>query len=458
MKYTVAALLTLPLLASCHDDNEAKGNGSPTISAEGVSSALLGDSIRFTVNCADKDGIALSTLKAELCYGDEVVNSQTLRTKTDGDYDVELYAPYYKDIPDGTAQIRLTLQNTRLEKTVKNTYVEISRPMYEYVDLMASDGKTYRLTPDADNPYMFRTLVTSTTRNINGYIQTPEAGTDNNAQTFGLGTNGVTQEVQDNISFASSAAGTFEVWFDVKTYEYGPQSDIPVIELKDEDEANVYVGELTQNGVYEISGSDEFAKDSWYYDPDFFTRNEDGTFTFLALSGMYTIKADFTNGGFKIWAMADKYDTATMAEDGSGALWIIGSDCIGKPGYSQISGEGWWTDTDHALCMAEIKSKVYKITLTIGKQLKADGSEVNFKFYGQAGWDIEFKGTAGTYCISTDSDIFGVGDGTTEYQGGSDNGNIYLKNGVALTEGDTYVLTVDLTSGTANGKLTVAKQ
>ena len=51
-----------------------------------------------------------------------------------------------------------------------------------------------------------------------------------------------------------------------------------------------------------------------------------------------------------------------------------------------------------------------------------------------------------------------MGDGTTEYQGGHDDGNIYLRPDVTLTDGDTYVFTVDLTEGTDKGKLIVEKK
>lgn len=451
------ALFFLPLLSSCSDD-EKEGEGSPVIVAENLQPAMFGDSITLKVNCSDEAGIPLSTLKAQLCYGDEVVNNVTLRTKTEGEYTVKLYAPFYKNVPDGEAEVRLTLQNIRLAISTQTVTVDLSRPHYEYITLMASDGNQYRLTPDASDPYLFKGTVTSSSRNVTGYILTPSTGTDNVPQTFGQGTEGVTQGVTDNLTFSSTSAGTFDVWFNVLTYEFGPQSDIPVITLTDADGANVYVGEFTQNAVYEITGSDKFAEDSWYYDPDFFQKNADGTFTFLPMSGMYTLKADFTNGGFRVWQMADTENTATLSADGSGALWVIGSDCICKPTYAQISGQGWWTDTDHALCLAPIKDKVYQITLTIGKQLQADGSNLNFKFFGQAGWGIEFKGSGGTYYLTTDSNIFAVGDGTTEYQGGHDDGNIYLRPGVTLTDGDTYVFTVDLTAGTDKGKLIVEKK
>ena len=94
---------------------------------------------------------------------------------------------------------------------------------------------------------------------------------------------------------------------------------------------------------------------------------------------------------------------------------------------------------------------MYQITLTVGEQLSA--TDVNFKFFGQPNWGTEFKGNGGDYSLTSDSEIFGVGDGN----GGHDNGNIYLKDGAVLKDGETYIFTVDLTAGCANGKLTVKK-
>ena len=149
-----------------------------------------------------------------------------------------------------------------------------------------------------------------------------------------------------------------------------------------------------------------------------------------------------------------------LADDGSGALWIIGSDGIAKPNYSFIKGQSWWTDTDHALCMSQISPKVYQVTLTIGKQL--DPANVNFKFFGQAGWGTEFKGTSGDHHISTSSALFVVGDGKEHDVSGTsvklDDGNIYLVSPNKVKAGETYVFTVNLTGGCANAVLTVQKK
>ena len=143
-------------------------------------------------------------------------------------------------------------------------------------------------------------------------------------------------------------------------------------------------------------------------------------------------------------------DPMKLNADGTGAVWIIGNEGINKPTWDAVN-HGWWTGTASDVCLTPIKDKVYQITLTVGKQLRA--SDVNFKFFGQPDWGTEFHGKDGDYVLTTDSEIFGVGDGNSH-----DNGNIYLKDGASLNDGETYVLTIDLSSGTATGVLTVVKK
>jgi hypothetical protein len=461
LKYFSIVLLAVLCMSGCKDDDDNGGDGSPVITVSDVSPAMFGDSITVKVNCKDEGGVPLSTLKAALNYSNEQVQTVTIRTKTEGDYTFRMFVPFCKNVPDGSAQLKFTLQNIHLTKSEQTVDLPLTRPHFAYLTLKANDGTNYKLTPSATNPFLFTGTVTSLTKTVNGYVVAP-AQPNGKEITFGEASTGITTGVTDNIPFTNTRKGQFEVTFNTLTFEYSPvydpETSAQEIELKDADKANVYVGTFTQGRNYEFVGSDKFATDSWFYDPDFFTKNGDGTFRFNAATGVYTIQADFKFSGFVIWAMADTTNPLTLGADGSGAVWIIGSDCLNKPVYDRIKGEGWWTGVSHDVCLAQISSRVYQITLTVGKQLKADGKEINFKFFGQPDWGIEFKGTAADFHLTTDSPIFAVGDGETEYQGGKDDGNIYLRNGVTLKDGDTYVFTIDLTSGTANGILKIVKK
>ena len=213
------------------------------------------------------------------------------------------------------------------------------------------------------------------------------------------------------------------------------------------EEVYTYQGMLTQGQSYTVSGSNQMTGADWYCDADFFTRNSDGTFTFKAISGNYEVMADFGQKCFRVFPIVNGAP-ATYQSDGTGAIWIIGNDGIGKPSYT-ANGQGWQTGVSHNMCMAQVKSKVYQISLTVGKELNKNS--VNFKLFHQAGWGGEFDGKSGSsYRITTNSSQFLIGDGTN----GKDNGNIYLRDGQTLTDGDTYVIKVDC-SNPKNAVLTI---
>lgn len=190
----------------------------------------------------------------------------------------------------------------------------------------------------------------------------------------------------------------------------------------------------------------------WFVDYDFFQANNDGTYTFIAASGRYSIKAYSEYKYLQAYPATEEDKPASLQDDGTGAIWAIGSECINKPTLADANNKSWWTDPDWDQCLAPIGGKKYRITLTVGQQLAATG--LNFKFFGQPNWGVEFKGKDNTHLLTCESDIIGVGTGDD----GHDNGNLYLKDGAVLTDGDTYVFTIDLSAGIKNGVLTVEKK
>lgn len=217
------------------------------------------------------------------------------------------------------------------------------------------------------------------------------------------------------------------------------------------DDNNVYIykGELTTGTSYAVGGRTETCSADWYCDPDFFVRNSNGTYTFKAVTGNYEVIADFNNSAFRVFPIANG-EPQTYNADGTGAVWAIGGDGIGKPSYTS-NAQNWQTGVMHNMCMAEVSPKVYQLTMTVGKELSA--TNVNFKFFHQAGWGGEFGGTSGsTYRVTTNSSVFFIGDGTNWH----DSGNIYLREGQTLTDGDTYVFRLNC-SDPQNAVLSISK-
>ena len=207
----------------------------------------------------------------------------------------------------------------------------------------------------------------------------------------------------------------------------------PVSEASMTDDGNYEaVVNLTQDGEFQVSGYSENFSD-WTIDPDFIEMtSESGTFRFLPVDGMYKITMDMTNKFFKFEAMKSSTELATLNEDGTGAVWLIGSTCVGKPTISQGAS---WNPENGGLCLAQIEPGVHQITLVAGVQLTT--SDIDFKFFHQKTWGGEFGG--GT--ITTDSPLITIGES---------DGNIHLADGVTLEAGGVYRFTVDLTNTTVD--------
>ena len=264
---------------------------------------------------------------------------------------------------------------------------------------------------------------------------------------FGWNGSAVALGQSGNIDFQTESSGEVEVTFNTRDYTYGPNEEIAVAALLFSESDNVMTREMVQGRQYTIGG---IVGSDWFIDNDYFEQNEDDTYTFTAMSGTYTLTAYAGYSFLQVYA-GTKDAPLTIQPDGTGGLWVIGGEGINKPFVSSGNNRGWWTGTEWDQAVAPIRDKVYQLTLTVGKQLNPN--DINFKFFGQPDWGVEFKGDGSDYSLVCASDIFGVGDGN-----GHDNGNIYLKDGAVLNDGDTFVFTIDLTKGIAAGVLTVEKK
>lgn len=191
--------------------------------------------------------------------------------------------------------------------------------------------------------------------------------------------------------------------------------------------ANVH---LAQGQAIAVKGIDDLA--SWTLDPDFFTED----FKFVPVDGFYKVTAQMDKKFFLVERLNEDGSYATLGADGTGAVWMIGDSCFGKP---EIFSAGW--NTDLGLCLAEVSPKVFQITFVAGTQLSA--SSMNVKLFHQKGWGGEFGG--GAYA-SVESDLLTVGEG---------DGNIHLAKNLEV--GAPYRFTLDLTGGVSAAVLKFEK-
>ncbi|SKB90944.1 protein of unknown function [Parapedobacter luteus] len=421
---------------------EQKAPGNPVINIKTeFSSAYFGDSLQFTVGVSDEARIPLSTLKAHLYYSDELVSETVIRTKTEGDYTGKIYIPYYAHVPNGTATLKLVLQNINFTTREETLELPVERPDYPYLTLIAEDTE-YRM--ERTGLYTYAAATTFPAK-VNGYIKTPAYGDNGNELTFGWEEHTIKEGSINNIPFSNAFSGDYTIMFNTLNYEASPFIIAYAINqtVMDRVDDNMYRVDLALNREEQvvIDGFDDL--DAWWFDPDFFTRDASGNLLFQAKSGNYRISADFNHEYFIVEALTGT-NLSTLQADGSGAVWVIGEG-IGKPSIA-TNAVGW--TTEKALCMAPVADKIYQITVVAGTTVSA--SDINFKFFHQKGWGGEFTNAA----LSTTSDLIFVGDGSN----GRDPGNLGITEGQTLETGATYVFTLDLTGGNDNGVLTVEKK
>lgn len=440
MKYIKYALITLAGIASmtsCNDDEWKVGNPQMGVKTD-LGSACFGDSLRFTINASDAE-VPLSTLKAQLYFGEELVSEDVIRTKENGkDYEGAIYVPYLANIPDGRATLILTLQNINFTKNALEYEVMVTHPDYPSLTFVAEDGTEYVMEKQEKYVYSFNARLP---QELKGYIKTPGYGENGNSLTFGYANNAITVGGESPIPFSNANPGKYTVSFNTYTFEGSPFTKLMFNDTRFEstDDSHAMADmKLTQGQTIVPAGFPNYS--DWWIDPDFFKKEDDGTLTFLPASGSYRVIADLQKQYFRVYLLNGN-DPATLGSDGSGAVWVIGTN-VGKPSVG--SNEVGWT-TENALCMAPLGGNRYQLTLVGGQTVSTDA--INFKFFHQMGWGGEFGGDA----LTSTSDVVKVGTG----EDGHDNGNLYLAEGKTLEANHVYVFTVDLSAGISSGVLSV---
>ncbi|MCD7936968.1 MAG: DUF5125 domain-containing protein [Tannerellaceae bacterium] len=441
---TVWAILSVVLFA-CDDDDDVNP-GNPVIAdIESAASAHFGDSISFSAHVAD-DQVPLSTLKAYLYYGEEVVQEVVIRTKTAGTYTGKIFAPFYANIPNGTATLRFALQNINMTISNVDKDIALSRPDFPYLTLETQDGEEYRM----ERTSLYNYAVTAVfPQELKAFIHAPKVGENGSPITFGWLSGKIQEDAESWIPFSSEEDGEYTVHFNTQTYAAGPFITLTFageeMVMTDTDMYMVDVN-LKQNEEIEVTGIPR--REEWWIDPDFFKETEDGNFIFQPADGKYRVWADFKLKYFKVEAL-DGDNLATLKDNGTGALWLLG-DGAGKPSISNAPGWGG----NEGLLIPSIGDKKFRISFVAGETISI--SEINFKFFFQKGWGGEFTNAT----LTTNSDIVFIGDGSGE-DGDPlkrDPGNLGLVDGKPLTAGKTYVFTIDLSAGNNNGVLIVEEK
>lgn len=441
LKYIALSLLAAACTTACKDDPELLTTdvGPEMTAVSSDASGVFGGKVGFEATMTDR--YALSTLKAQIFFDDEMVAEEVIRTKENGTYSGTVTLPFYKNVPDGEATLRLVGQNVRFGQTFVERPLAASRPKPDHLVFVLGEQE-YRMEPTGvDYEYA---VTADFPQKPQGYITTPDLDGQGSVVTFGYSSEqgGIVSDSTEPIPFANSNAGEFTVTFNLKSFEGSPFIKLlfndAEMTMVDNDNYSI-VTTLTQNQTYTLTGVSDFA--DWDIDRDFFERADASNpkaLTFLPMSGMYKVTANFKHSYLRIEAMKSATELATLNEDGSGAIWAIGGMSVGKPTLKNAAS---WSPEQGGMCLARVADKKYQLTFVAGVSI--DASSFDFKFFHQKTWGGEFGGDD----ILTASDLVKI----------SDSGNLGLAEGKTLDMGGIYRFTVDISGGNTAAVLTVEK-
>lgn len=424
-KISATVLAGVMALASCQQEPVLRlTEVGPEMNVTSCTEATyMGADIKFSVSINDDD-FALSTLKAWLYYDETKVGDLTIRTKENGIYEGSIQAPLYKEIPDGTATLVFASQNVGMGLSYDTLSVELKRPDFDELTLKAEDGQTYRMvkvantTDDKSDDYKYE-VSGEFPEMLKSVIVTPAINDEGETITLGWDGSALVAGNETAIPFTAGLAGQYTISVDLWSLTALPLGATNIVTVEEYKQGQV------------VDFGDVVDLNNWTVDYDYLAVNDEFTeVTFRAVDGLYKFEYDVENQYVKVFPMKDNETHLILAEDGSGAPYVIGQN-FGKP----VIGPSWNT-TEGAYPMAQISDKVYQFTLSVPKQLAL--SEARFKFYSEMGWGGEFK--AANY---TKVDIPG-------FSMDAESGDI---SAVDVKAGKSYKFTLDLTAGRSAAKL-----
>ncbi|MBQ8500869.1 MAG: DUF5125 domain-containing protein [Bacteroides sp.] len=423
-------------MMSCEDE---EGKTVPQIlETEIVQSAEFGDSISFKVKVVDSNQV--QSVTASIYYEGTEGSRTTLREGADGIYEGRLYVPALSDVANGDYEVMfLALNNVSGHSEVTKT-ISCSHNEYDYVELVATDGQTYRFNRSASvrAAGLLQYELTGTfPGQLSGYFRSPAPS----ATEYANGKRQLTWGAEGSKIVAGSTSPITLISSDeevvknitLKFNQVSIKAEVPLLPstFKLNSDGKAITKNLKRGQTIYFEGLPE---DCWI-DVDFFKKADDG-YTFLSEDGSYKVTREDNHGYIRVERMSGSdyasYDGGSKNE----AIWCIGGDRFGKP--NKENTVGW--DTNKGLCMSKIADDTYQLTIKLYYGL-------GFKFFWQKGWGGEFK--RANYAL-VQSDFFGSKEaGDMEQM----DGDTVLAT--KLTSDDKwYRITLDVSGGPNAVKLT----
>jgi hypothetical protein len=203
---------------------------------------------------------------------------------------------------------------------------------------------------------------------------------------------------------------------------------------------------VEKNSIITFSGIENPA--AWYVDPDHFAVTAEGL-QFKAVSGYYSFELNLEEQFVTVRRVKENGKPATYVEDGAITFmgWGVGHPYIATP-------LAW--DGGALITLAEIEDGVYQFTgvageatdKTMGVRWQYD-SEVSFKFFGQAGWGVEWGKVTLTDEAKKWLEVYGNVELIGKDRKADDSG---WETRYPLELGATYVMTVTDCTEAVDGK------
>jgi hypothetical protein len=440
-------------LVSCQKDEHlvTYPESFPVFDQAEVSESTItyGDSITVSVSVSDK-GTPLSTLEVQVVVNNELLTSESIRTKGNTSEVTRRYGvPFVANRPDN-ASVKVYLSSINVDGYTTDTILHTTtamRPEIKELYIVPTVGKTYKLSlTDTANLIYFG----------NGFTYGPSvtyrlatkldkfSKVDFSGVVFGkVGDGiGVIDQRGDPITDSDpTLVGISEITFDALhfTTHVGGKLLEPVTTLdinadlvplvmagKDFLGGNIYFGEgveVTFTGLADLQKS---------LPPDYFEITGANTATFLGRNAIY--KAYYYKDGEYLYV---EPQPDVIFPD---ALWICGTG-FGRPSapFEVTSSWNWNSPFDYAPCRL-VSDGVYQVTI-YGKN--ADNGvgfgTLDFKFFYKRGWwDAAHEVDAGQYTV------------TAPFFGRTDTGNTGNVNaGTGALEG-VFKVTLDMNTKTIN--------
>ena len=407
IKFIVLVCMSFSIWGCTNEDIVVKyPNSTPKIDTAFVKETQItyGDSIHVRVAVSDKVA-PLSTLLLQVVCNNQVVTSETIRTKGNSSGIVRTYGvPFVANRPDNAAvKIYLTETNvsgitrdsivsTTIAKrpvitdlylvpdfgqgaTAKLTLVNADSLIYKVSGLLYANSIKYKIATKIDK---FKRIdwtglvfgLTNATTSAIGLINSTGLSIDGTDAKLV----GISNFTFDALQFTSKVGG--KLLEPVTTLDVNVDLPLnpPSLQINtDFRGGNIYFGEgveVTFTGITNLTNN---------LSPDYFQVTGPTTAKFLGKTGLYKAYYLTTAGYLYIEPQPD-----AVYPD---VLWICGKN-FGRPQspYTTTTSWNWRSPLDYAPCRP-IADGIYQVTVYADNELGTDGfGTFNFKFFDQQGW------------------------------------------------------------------------